>query len=202
MLAWVWENKGWIFSGIGVSVVAWVVAAVFKKSGSTAISPVVNSVANPVNNVQVNNYVSGAATSPPAVKATNSVHSKDKSDVRILFVDDDTRFRVVKILQSDGWIYTKIIKDVKSLESPEVLEANILFIDVQGVGRALGFANEGLGLALALKTRFPGKKVIIYSTQESGERFSEALRRADDFLSKNADPYEFISIVERMADEL
>jgi DNA-binding NtrC family response regulator len=72
----------------------------------------------------------------------------------------------------------------------------------RGVGKLLNFANEGLGLALAIKNKYPKKKVVIYSAQTSGDRFNEALRKADDFLAKNAEPYEFITVVERLAEDL
>ena len=60
----------------------------------------------------------------------------------------------------------------------------------------MGFNDEGLGLALAIKDKYPEKKVIIYSAETNGDRFHEALRKADSFLPKNADPYEFQRIVE------
>lgn len=119
-----------------------------------------------------------------------------KNETRILFIDDDSRFKVAKILANSGWVHTKLIKDAKSLDDRDVIEAAILFIDVQGVGIALGFSDEGLGLAEALKDKYPNKKVIIYSAETQGDRFHKALRKADSFLSKNADPYEFQKIVE------
>jgi hypothetical protein len=38
--------------------------------------------------------------------------------------------------------------------------------------------------------------VIIYSAETEGDRFHEALRKADSFLAKNADPYQFQRLVE------
>lgn len=125
-----------------------------------------------------------------------------KESIRILFIDDDARFKVVSILKKSGWKFTKLIKDVSSLDDPEILESNILFIDIQGVGVALGFNDEGLGLALAVKDKYPMKKVVIYSAETEGNRFHEALRKADSFLPKNADPYEFQRIVEEYSTSL
>lgn len=128
------------------------------------------------------------------------VHKKSldeyKNETRILFVDDDARFKVAKILTQSGWVHTKLIKDCKTLDERDVVDAQLLFIDVQGVGVAMGFNDEGLGLALAIKEKYPHKKVIIYSAETKGDRFHEALRKADSFLPKNADPYEFQRIVE------
>lgn len=124
-----------------------------------------------------------------------------KDSVRVLFVDDDTRFKVAKILQNSGWTHTKLIKDVQTLNDTELVDAHIVFVDVQGVGKALGFSEEGLGLAAAIKRHFPNKKVVIYSAETKGDRFHSALREADSFLAKNADPYEFQQLVEIFAEE-
>lgn len=121
-----------------------------------------------------------------------------KADVRILFIDDDTSFKVVKILRQDGWINTKIKADIKSLDESDVLEADVLFIDIQGVGKALGFSDEGLGLVSALLQKHPLKKIVIYSSEQTGDRFHIALRRAHAVLPKTADPYLFITTIEQV----
>ncbi len=128
---------------------------------------------------------------------------QDVKDVlRILIVDDDTRFRVAKILQTSGWVHTKLVKDIESMESPMLKDANIVFVDIQGVGKVLGFQEEGLGLAKAIKDKYPHKKLVIYSAETKGDRFHSALRDADSFLNKNADPYEFEQLVETFSEEL
>lgn len=152
--------------------------------------------------VIVNNFIPKEITknaSGAELEATNMKPSK--LDIRILFVDDDTAFKVVKILKREGWTHTKIKKDVSSLDDPEVLEADILFIDVQGVGKALQFTDEGLGLVLALKRKYPLKKVVIYSAETTGDRFHTALKSADQTIRKNAEPYEFITLIEELSKE-
>lgn len=125
-----------------------------------------------------------------------------KAICKILFIDDK-KFGVVDILKSAGWRNTRSIKDVKSIDDSEVSEANIIFVDVQGVGRSLQFKDEGLGLTIALKEKYPYKKVIVYSAEDNGkiETFHRALSIADERLSKNADPYEFQSLVEKFSKE-
>jgi len=125
----------------------------------------------------------------------DSIESK-KSRTKILFIDDEVKFKVVKILQAAGWIHTQLIKDVKSLDQIEVKESKIIFVDIQGVGKELDFKEEGLGLASALKEKYPHKKIIIYSAEQKGDRFHKALRQVDDSISKDADPYQFQSLVE------
>ena len=119
---------------------------------------------------------------------------------RILFVDDG-EFDVPEILINSGWRSTKKLVDVDSLDTPELLDAHIVFVDIAGVGKRMRFADEGLGLISALKQRYPLKKVVVYSAQRRGDRFHEGLSDADERLAKNADPFQFESLVESLAKE-
>ena len=124
-----------------------------------------------------------------------------KAICRILFVDDGD-FDVPDIIINSGWKNTKKLCDVESIDSLDVVEADIIFVDISGVGRKLRFSDEGLGLISALKTKYPHKKVVVYSAQQTGDRFHPALSDADERLAKNADPFQFEVIVDRFAREL
>jgi CheY-like chemotaxis protein len=125
---------------------------------------------------------------------------RSKADFKVLFIDDQV-FKVVDILKQQGWQNTKRIKDVKTFDEIDVREANVFFVDIQGVGKQMQFKDEGLGLAIALKEKFSNKKVVIYSSENKGDRFHKALKIADDYLSKNADPYEFQQIIQNFYDK-
>lgn len=125
-----------------------------------------------------------------------------KQICRILFIDDK-KFDVVDILKNSGWVNTQRIKDVSSLDSVDIRNAHLIFCDVQGVGKTLKFQDEGLGLTIALKEKYPYKKVIVYSAEDAGaiSAFHRGLSVADARLSKNADPYEFQSTVDKFSKE-
>jgi len=123
-----------------------------------------------------------------------------KQIANILFIDDH-KFQVVNILKNAGWNNTRQIKDIESLDQNELLNAHILFVDIQGVGKKLKFQDEGLGLISALRDKYPTKKIIVYSAIHEGDRFHEGLSKADARLRKNADPYEFQSLVEEFSRE-
>lgn len=144
---------------------------------------------------------------------SSSVHSEQNLDkerrienmrsmVSILFIDDDVKFKVIAILKNAGWVQTRIVKDLKNLNEPTILNAHIVFVDIQGVGKQMGFPDEGLGLAASIKEKYSKKKVIIYSADSEGSRFHKAFRLADDQLSKNAVPYEFENVIETMTTQL
>jgi len=125
-----------------------------------------------------------------------------KNVCKILFIDDKI-FPVVDILKNAGWHNTQRIKDAESIDQVEIKEAHILFVDIQGVGKKLKFKDEGLGLIIALKEKYPNKKVIVYSAEDQGkiQAFHVGIDKADKRLSKNADPYQFQTVVENYAKE-
>jgi hypothetical protein len=203
-MSWVFENKEWLFSGVGVVILGYFVAPFFPKKGEPEKTVPAATGSSNISNIDIkinhqnstpseNNSIDKSIGSRVTPKKTLNDF---KNETRILFVDDDARFKVTKILVKSGWVHTKLIKDCETLDDRDIVDASILFIDVQGVGVAMGFGDEGLGLALAIKKKYPTKKVIIYSAETKGDRFHEALRKADSFLAKNADPYEFQRIVE------
>lgn len=216
MLEWLTANNDWFFSGMGVAILTAVVGFLLRRANKEKVPHsgiVINNNASVATGSYQNshagekylNSVEGATAKSPGIssnvqgeeimKPKRSLESF-KNETKILFIDDDARFKVAKILAKSGWVHTKLIKDALTLDDNDVTSAHILFIDVQGVGVEMGFVDEGLGLALAIKEKYPEKKVVIYSAETKGDRFHAALRKADSFLPKNADPYEFQKIVE------
>ena len=185
MLDGIPEWVTWVFSGIGVAVLG----LVFTKKPKDSET------------IQNQNVSINIDSSKDTFTPKNSEVSIDtlRVQTKILFIDDDSKFKVVDILKRSGWQNTKSIRDVKDLNSAEIRDTHIFFVDIKGVGVSLGFKDEGLGLASAIKDKYPDKKVIIYSAETKGERFHEALKKADDSLPKNADPYEFEQIIESFA---
>lgn len=124
-----------------------------------------------------------------------------KTRTNILFIDDDENFNVVQILKDSGWKYTYTTIDIKSIDIPQVRRADVLFVDINGVGKLLKLTYEGLDLALMLKQKYPNKKVIIYSANKNSNSFHEAWNKCDFKLEKNALPYEFQNLVETFSIE-
>lgn len=121
---------------------------------------------------------------------------------KILFIDDKA-FPLIDILKTAGWKNTKRIKDADSLEQIEIKESHILIVDIQGIGKKLKFKDEGLGLIIALKDKYPNKKIIVYSAEDQGkiQAFHAGIDAADKRLSKNSDPYQFQIVIESFAKE-
>lgn len=148
-------------------------------------------------NVQIGN---GDKSSTPENKEADSNSTscrKEKGSVHVLFIDDQ-KFDNVDVLRNAGWKNTKSIKDIKAIDCPEVLAADVIFVDINGVGTSLFPKEQGLGVAVQIKSRYSEKCVVVYSAQP--QELHKALSQVDAVLPKNAEPYEYISILENYID--
>ncbi len=176
------NNYEWIFSGIGVFLIGWIVNY-FLKNKKTKSN----------NEVHITNNFNSSGKS----LNTKTKIEKSKENCHILFIDDQHNdFKMVSILKKAGWNNTKAIKDLTDLDDYKVKEADIVFVDINGVGTTM-FEDQGLGLAAALKDKYSKKIIILYSADPTGNRFNKKLRKVDNSLPKNAEPYEFISLIEQ-----
>ncbi|THD66273.1 response regulator [Robertkochia marina] len=148
-----------------------------------------------------NRIINNINISPSAIDKPNHPQkqkSPEKGAIKILFIDDQySDYKIISILKRSGWVNTKGVKDITNLDDYKVRDAHIIFVDINGVGTSM-FKDQGLGLASALKDRHPDKKIVLYSAENKGDRFHKALREVDDCLAKNAEPYEFITLIESL----
>ena len=191
------NNYQWIFSGAGITVFGWCISWFWRrkktKDHNTTIAPVMQQKQEVVVNVNPDKI----AKNPQII--TNQTIDK-KAKTHILFVDDED-FTVVKLLKNAGWGNTKLKRKISNVDDPEIIDAHIIFVDIVGVCGDL-FKDEGLGLARALKEKYPEKKIIIYSGETQGDRFDRTLRMVDECLPKNAEFYQFLSLVDQFANEI
>ena len=100
---------------------------------------------------------------------------------------------------------TNIINELlnSGISQTELVDAHIVLVDVQGVGKKMQCPDEGLGLIVAIKEKYPQKKVIMYSGESQGkiETFHKAWNVADHSMKKSATQYEFNNIIEKFAKE-
>lgn len=190
-MEWIQQNIQWLFSGFGCVVITTIVAIVRSNRKKSAAN-------SEMRKVLISDSESEGFSSTSS-KTSLSIDSL-KARVSILFIDDE-RFNMVDILRNAGWRNTQYKKDVKSLQDPSILSAHIIFVDIYGVGLSL-FKEQGLGLANALKDKYPEKVIIICSGENQGNIFNKTLRKVDECISKSAEPYEYISMVEEFAQNL
>lgn len=125
-----------------------------------------------------------------------------KSELKVIFVDDK-KFNIVNLLKKNGWKQISYKNDISDLDDPEIREAHVIFLDINGVGIAMNFQNQGMGLCGAIKRKYGNKKrVVLYSGETDGSIFDSDAKMADDTLVKDSDYYQFIYLMEQYGKEL
>lgn len=197
----IFNNANLIFGGVS-ALVAVIGLFFLKKPKKKPAVLLKENNSTSTNNIHITNNVSASSQAEKATEASIVEDERIKDKTRILFIDDNYKdYKMVSILKRAGWKNTNSVKDIVDLDDSRVLESDIVFVDINGVGRTM-FVDQGLGLASALKNRHRNKKIVIYSAETSGDRFHKALREVDDCLAKNAEPYQFITLVDSLAKEL
>jgi len=207
IINWIIENKEWLFSGLGITIIAFVVKKLFTQNNRSEDKQTQSRSNSQTQNVTVN-------MAQPFVAPIKSV-SEEKEDspaltiegikaqTNILFIDDDKEFKIVPILKKAGWKNTSFFPnaDVRDTNAERIRKAHIIFVDIIGVGKTL-YEDEGLGLVVDLKKKYPQKKVVIYSAIPEHKLFHEAIKLADDQIPKNSQPAVFVSLIETLAEDI
>lgn len=156
-----------------------------------------NNTTNVTNINTQNNYstpVAGVKKEPTADDV--------KARIKILFVDDKNDFPIIGMLRNNGY-QVEYLDDIVDFEAKQVKYADIIFLDINGVGVAMKFKNQGMGLCGALRDYFgTTKKLILYSGETEGSIFDKDAKKADATLPKDSDLYQFTSYITQYGKEL
>lgn len=119
-------------------------------------------------------------------KSNASLKDDIKINKKVLFIDDNP-YPITKLMEKNGWRYVKLVPEIDSFECDDVRDADIILVDIIGVGKNLGFTDQGYELAEALKESYPNKKIIIYSQEKN--KFHKAIKKVDLTLEKTSNIY-------------
>ncbi len=112
-------------------------------------------------NINFNNKFNGGFLNPRNW-CKRKIYTKD--NINILFIDDSDMPVVESLKKSDYKV--KKVKDVKKIEDPEVKNAQIIFVDFDGVGRSISPQYQGAGLIKELKQKYgTSKYIVLYTAQ-------------------------------------
>ncbi len=190
------DNKEWLFPVFAAlaAITTWLFRRLGRPSGPLVESNGQHAEANVTNNITIHG--------PAQVSKSDRLEASlgdAKERVGILFIDDDTGFKIVSMLRKAGWRRVSIVADIDRVDHEKVKSADIIFVDVQGVGKKLGFDREGLGLLKAIKTKYPAKKAVIYSAVPLHDIFADEIDHADGRLKKTAEFIQFEQKIEELA---
>ena len=175
------ENKEWLFGGLGISILSGcgyvIKKSVFENNDKKEDKPTLSQVNN--QNVTVNVAQPSSIPNKPNSEKKEDVKALTidgiKAQTNILFIDDDKKFKIVSILRKAGWKNTSFFPnpDVTDINAEKIRNSHIIFVDIKGVGTTM-YDNEGLDLVVDLKTKYPEKKVVMYSSVQEHSLFHNA----------------------------
>lgn len=122
-----------------------------------------------------------------------SSYKKSKGAIQILFIDDN-KVGVISVIKKAGYSSVKKIKDCNNIHCDQIQNADIIFVDVNGVGLELFPHEQGFGLAKAIKNQYHDKCIVLYSAEP--QYFKSDYKILDSILPKNSEPYEFTKIID------
>ena len=146
---------------------------------------------NQTQNVTVNNYLGDSIDCKGGEEISNTSDLKLK--LQILFIDDE-RFKMIDNIKKAGWQNVMYKKDITDLDDSSIKKSHIVFVDINGVGQNLFPTNQGIGLAAAIKNKYPKKQVCIYSAEP--HMLDPDLKKIDYTLQKNAEPIQFYNFID------
>ena len=200
---WINDNREWLFSGAAIAGISLLGKFLYSfLNRKRELAPSLNN--NQSQNVTVNVTQPSIISKESSIeKSTALIFEGIRVQTNILFIDDDKRFKIVSILKKAGWKNTSFLPDadVKDINTEKIRNAHIIFVDIKGVGQTM-YKDEGLGLVVDLKKKYPQKKVVIYSAIPEHSLFHDAIKLADDQISKNSQPAVFVSLIETLAEEI
>lgn len=179
MLGWVLKNKEWFLNGVGVTIMKWI---------SKLFS--VNKELAPTTNI---NQIVNIGNGRKEVNLSTPIHNRSKGSLQILFIDDN-KVSFIPAMRKAGYSLISWQKDISNVQCRKIIDSDIIFVDVNGVGVNLFPQEQGFGLAKAIKTQYPNKCVVLYSAEP--QYLKKDYNSLDSVLPKNSEPYEFIKIID------
>lgn len=185
---WFLNNKEWCFSGIGVTILAFLMNWLRKFfAQKNDVIPANKNVITQTINI-VDNH-----KEQPTDCSTMRTPLKSKSTIQILFIDDN-KVSFIPAMKKAGYSLIRYIKDCNNIHCQQIKDAEIIFVDVNGVGMSLFPQEQGFGLARAIKQQYPSKCIVLYSAEP--QYFRKDYKYFDSVLPKNSEPYEFTKIID------
>lgn len=119
--------------------------------------------------------------------------------VRVLFIDNDD-FGIDTYLRRHDF-NTFYLPEVKFFEIVEPFD--IVIVDIDGIARDLYEQEQGYGFAKEIKSRYPDKVVIAYSSKpELFAAYAKESKILDDVIPKSEDPSNWVEILDDFIGKL
>ena len=107
-----------------------------------------------------------------------------KRIARVLMIDDNEPIEIKSLLEKEKW-KVSWIPDLDTLSNKQLRQSHIVCLDIMGVGKLLGL-ESGMGLVKSIKSKYPEKKIILYSSVSHQDIFDDSVDQVDKRLRKES----------------
>jgi len=120
---------------------------------------------------------------------------------KVLFVDDEDFSSKISVIRNAGWNINQI-GEITNLDSEEIKNADIIFMDYYGVGKILTPKEQGIGLLKCIRKKYPEKFIVFFSGYAGVIPGHEVHSIANAWIPKHEDTFVYIDQIEEAAIKL
>lgn len=128
-----------------------------------------------------------------SLKRMNFDKVKNKSNVRIVFIDDEGYD--IESIRKLGYVNVDKIFNFKDLKQFELYD--VVFCDINGVATDMDPEYQGATLASVIKETYPNKYVVIFSSKNQNIKITKFKNLVDDMIEKNSKPVDVAKIIDK-----
>lgn len=123
----------------------------------------------------------------------NYVSLKDRKNIKILFIDDEGFD--IESLRKMGFL--DVNKEYKYTQIDDYEKYDIIFCDINGIGKEIDEKYQGAALAKIIKNTYPNKVVIIFSAKQQYLDMHEYSKYVDETIAKNIQLSDLTALIDK-----
>ncbi len=132
-------------------------------------------------------------------KATiDNVSLKDRKNIKILFIDDEGFD--IEPLKRIGFL--DVSKQYEYTQIDDYEKYDIIFCDINGIGKEIDEKYQGAALAKIIKSTYPDKVIIIFSAKQQYLDMHEFGKFVDETIAKNIQISDLTALIDKYIKKL
>ncbi len=128
----------------------------------------------------------------------DNVSLKDRKNIRILFIDDEGFD--IEPLKKVGFL--DVNKQFEYTQIDDYEKYDIIFCDINGIGKEIDEKYQGAALAKIIKSTYPDKIVIIFSAKQQYLDMHEYGKYVDETIAKNIQISDLTALLDKYIKKL
>lgn len=128
----------------------------------------------------------------------DNISLKDRKNIKILFIDDEGYD--TEPLKRIGFL--DVNKQYEYTQIDDYEKYDIIFCDINGIGKEIDEKFQGAALAKIIKTTYPNKVVIIFSAKQQYLDMLKYGKDVDEIIAKNIQISDLTALIDKYIKKL